>query len=227
MLLKSGVEMKRKLLFFVVSVFILVLLGLNFAKVFSPGEKKEFINPGFPKSPVDLNQDWYTMGIKNASNLTINDVIKISSYPILLRVKDGKPVEPWVIWVNPQSINLPGGKEKVIDGYSFNYKDRIYLSVDPSSFPLDFEASLKVELLPNTEGQTRVNFLTNARGKKAVGRKKGVQKWEDGTTNIYPSMLRWQEKGEGEIPYFTYTLLGDCSVEELRKIAENLEWVER
>lgn len=207
---------KNFAIFFILLVGILVL-GLSLFWR-SSGSSGEYINPGSPKSPVVLNEDFFSTATQTASNITIEEVIKEASYPILLRTENGKPLKPEYIWINPQTV-----KNKVINGYSFRWSDRIQLAVDPAEKPRDIEEDLKQTMTPNVKGETRINKRLEVRGNEGFYSEKGTIKWESGVTYNYPAVISWTEPGTGEIPYLIYTLYGDCSIDKLKEIAENLK----
>lgn len=200
-------------------VAILVAIAVSISVFTLEGKKeKEYVNPGAPRSPVDLT-DFFKIAEDKASYITIEEVLKEAPYPILLRVDRGKIQEPKFIWINPQTLD----NGKVIYGYSFRWSDRVQLAVDPVSEPLDVGAILSEEMLPNTKGETKINFECRVREIIGGAHEKGEQKWQSGAIHRYPAVLFWTEKGTGEIPYLLYTVYGDTTVEELKEIAESLK----
>jgi hypothetical protein len=183
----------------------------------------EFINPGAPFSPTGLG-DWFKTGIEDSENPELSEVLSRVRYSILLRSQGGQLVVPTRIFVQPQSL-APDGR--IVEGFSFCYGDRIQLMVDPVSAPLDIQELVSEEFTPNTRGEAKVHFKTQVRGVEGASREAGIQKWESGIENHYPSTMQWTVKGEGDIPYILYTLAGDLPVAELKEMAASLVRVEK
>jgi hypothetical protein len=211
---------KKKFLFLALALLSMVVIFVEF--YVKTRTKYEYVNPGRPLSPINLNEDFFERAEHTAANISLSGVLAKAPYPILLRVDgNGKPIEPKLIWINPQTLN----SGKVIDGYSFRYSDRIELAVDPISESLDNYISelLEQECSPNTNGETKINFKCLVRGKTGLAHEKGEQKWQSGTVHRYPALVQWVEKGTRDVPYLLYTLYGDTTVDELRQIAEDLK----
>jgi len=210
--------------------FVIIMLGLAFivvattaSLIISKQSNNEYINPGSMLSPA-TQSDWFKTGKKDAENPTVSEAVGRARYPFLLRVKGEQLMVPERIFVQPQALKPDG---RIVEGFSFRYDDRIQLMVDPVSQELDIQSLLDQEISPNTKGETKVYFKTKVRNVDAVAREAGAQKWQSGLENRYPSTIQWVEKGEGDVPYLLYTLAGDISVAELKKIAASLVRVEK
>jgi len=184
----------------------------------------EFINPGSMLSPAKSG-DWFKTGKEDSENPELSEVLGRVCYPILLRSEGDQLVIPNRILVQPQAL-VPDGR--IVEGFSFRYSDRIQLMVDPVSAPLDIPGLIGEEIMPNTRGESKSYFKTKVRGIEGVAREGGVQKWEKGSENRYPSIVQWTLDGEeGDVPYVLYTLAGDLPVAELKNIAVALVPVEK
>lgn len=207
-----------------VFVAIAVITILPSAEKNSAGKiNGEFVNPGAMLS-AGKSGDWFKTGKEDSEDPTLSEVLSRVRYPLLLRSEEKTLTIPTRIFVQPQAL-APDGR--IVEGFSFRYSDRIQLMVDPVSVPLDIQGSIAEEITPNTSGESKVNFKTIVRGVEGVAREAGVQKWEKGDENRYPSIVQWTVKGEGDIPYVLYTIAGDIPVEALNKIAASLILVEK
>jgi len=183
---------------------------------------KEHILLGSPTLPI-MGKKWYETGKENAENPSLTEVKGRAHYSFLLRGNGNEPMQPSRIFVQPQIVvSGPNDTPKEVEGFSFRYDDHIQLLVDPTSQPLDMPKALAREQAPNVDGVTKAYFRTTVRNFEAVAREAGLQKWEDGSENHYPAIIQWTETGDGDVPYLLYTLAGDCSVNNLRQIANSL-----
>lgn len=178
----------------------------------------EYVNPGAPMSPARMG-DWFGRGDSSrAAILSADALVDRAPYPMLL-CSDAKGVQrPDHVYIEPQTLS----DGRVVEGYSIKYANRIQLLVTPTDRPIDLEVDLREENPITTDGRSRVYYETTVRGVVGVARDAGVQKWESGAENRFPSVIEWVERSDGPAPYLRYSLLGDITVSELAAIAEHM-----
>jgi len=108
------------------------------------------------------------------------------------------------------------------DGYTLKYEDEVELVVTPAESRVDLNAVLETEVMPTTDGETKLWQAVQVNGFAGAYRKPAVQKWSSGAINRMPGVLEWSEPGKGAVPWVRYALLADLQLPELRAVAEEL-----
>lgn len=107
-------------------------------------------------------------------------------------------------------------------GYSVKYNDRIQLLATPTDVPYDQASAVARVTAANTAGETKLYRPATVRGFQGAAAGGGLMKWQSGFSYRYPSVLEWEEPGNGDAPYVLYALMGDVPVGQLEAIAARL-----
>jgi hypothetical protein len=163
--------------------------------------------------------DWFGQGDPSrAVILTADALVDRARYGMLLCSDANGVQRPDHVYIEPQTLS----DGRVVEGYSVKYANRVQLLVTPTDRPIDLEVDLREENPVTTDGRSRVYYETAVRGVVGVARDAGVQKWESGAENRFPSVIEWVERSDGPAPYLRYSLLGDITVAELADMAERM-----